>query len=208
LQRIRIVLLLVVAWSLTPASAAAAARLSISKPCYPEHSRELTFTAHGFKPGAAYTLRIDGALARSGTVGPEGAVTGRGLRVPSARGRQRAVRVSLSDGTTTASAVIYTTPFGARLDFLGGLQVRVLAHGFGPQRAVFLHYVSPAGVATRTVEVGRTTGACGSLAGPAQRIFPFVPAPGTWTLQVDVHQTYRPRPPAPVARIEVLVLRD
>jgi hypothetical protein len=205
---LRIVLLIAVAWSLMPASVAAAARLSMSKPCYPEHSRELTFTAHGFEPGAAYTLRIGGALARSGTVGPGGAVTGRGLRVPAARGRQRAVRVTLSDGTTSASAVIYTTPFDARLDFLGGLQVRMLVNGFGPQRAVFLHYVSPAGVAARTVGLGQTTGACGSLASPPQAIFPFVPGPGTWTLQVDVHRSYRARPPAPVVRIEVLVLRD
>lgn len=207
LPRFRIVLLIAVAWSLMPASVAAAARLTTSKPCYPEHSRELSFTGQGFRPGAAYTLRIDGAVARSGTVGPGGDVMGSGLRVPPAGGRQRAVRVTLSDGTTSASTVTRTSPFNARLEFLGGLQVRMLVNGFGPQRAVFLHYVSPGGGAAGTVGLGETTGACGSLVSPPQPIFPFVPGPGTWVLQVDVHRSYRPRPPVPVVRIEVLVLR-
>jgi hypothetical protein len=127
------------------APVAAAARLTSSKPCYPERSHELAFTGHGFEPGAAYTLRVGGAVVRSGTVGPGGAVTGSGLRVPPAGGRQRAVRVTLSDGTTSVSAVIQISPFDASLVFLGGLQVRVHVLGFGPHRAVFLHYVNPAG---------------------------------------------------------------
>jgi hypothetical protein len=208
LPRFRIVLLIGVAWYLMAASVAAAARLTIPKPCYPEGSHELAFTGQGFEPGAAYTLRVDGAVVRSGTVGPGGEVTGSGLRVPPAGGRLRAVRVTLSDGATSVSAVIRISPFDARLNFLGGLQVRVFVHGFGSQRAVFLHYVSPAGIATRTIRLGETTGACGSLLSPPQPIFPFVPGPGTWVLQVDGHSAYRRRPPAPVVRIEVLVLRD
>ena len=208
MARVPIALLVAVLAWLVPVSGAAAATLAVSKPCYPERSRQLAFSGHGFAPGATYRLRVDGVVVRSGRVGPGGAVAGSGLRVPPARGRQRPLRVTLTAGRTSASTTAHTTPSEARLVFLGGLEVRISVIGFGEGNPVYVHYVSPAGRAARTERLGLASGACGSLLGPVQPIFPFLPSPGTWVLQVDVQPSYRPRPPAPVERIDILVLRD
>ncbi len=56
---------------------------------------------------------------------------------------------------------------------------------------VYLHYIGPKGAAIRTVQIGITSGPCGSLPLTIEHhLFGFSPVPGTWHLQFDTARRY------------------
>jgi hypothetical protein len=84
-------------------------------------------------------------------------------------------------------------------------RVRFKGLGFTDRRPVYAHYVRR-GEVRRTVRLAKRTGTCGGFS-VRRRQFPFRPAVGRWTLQVDQQRAYAPRPGTPVLRLRVTVLR-
>jgi hypothetical protein len=121
--------------------------------------------------------------------------------------------LSATDGSSEADTrVTLMAKAGARILASRGnvttLRAPVEVWGFspdGPPRSVYLHYVAPTGRLVRTDGLGRTGGQCGYLRTTSRRVFPFSPATGAWTLQIDTQRRYAPRPSGPAQRIRVTV---
>ena len=206
-----VVALALAAAALALPAAAQAASVSSDARCWassPDGIR-LRFSGRGFAPGAALTVAVAGravAFATPPRADARGAVR-LALDVPGlpAGERQRIFRLTVGDGTTSAS----TPPFGiTRFDaryiaatsrLPAEANVRFAADGFvGGGRRVYLHYVQPNGRLRRTVALGALTGPCAQLTTPPRRLFPFgnVTA-GGWVLRFDTSPRYRARPTIP-----------
>jgi hypothetical protein len=181
--------------------------------CYLVGQRVLV-TGSGFAPGRTFDVAVDGVdLGRSTTTGiGEFTVSLRPGGLPSGWA-QHVDRVDATDGVAAAQTrFTLTRPAGFIFLTSGGnpnsLRAPLELWGFsltGARRQVYLHYVSPAGQPRSTVALGRTSGQCGSLLTPKRRVFPFVPTPGRWTLQVDTRPAYLKSPGRPVARIHIQI---
>lgn len=187
------------------------ARLATDLPCYLEN-RTVQLRGAGFPAGVRYTVSVDGATLGSGHVGPDGSFSGQlasGTLGPSDTHLRRVL--SVRGGGTSASSSFEVTQFSAgfapRAGDLATLVVRYHVFGFGvgpaaPKdplpRPLYVHYIAPTGRQVRAARLGRTHGLCGSLPRTRRhRLFPFVPAAGTWHLQFDTRRrwatTSRPR---------------
>jgi hypothetical protein len=168
----------------------------------------------GFAPARSYIVSIDGVYFGQSQTDTSGGFSA-GL-IPGgldAGVAQQTYRLEASDGILNAQTVFTVTRrAGARFLATSGnpnsLRAPFQVWGFalnGPNRAVYLHYVSPSGTAQTTVNLGRTGGQCGYLQTPSRRVFPFTPSLGSWTLQVDTRHAYTSHPGGQVARIGVRI---
>ena len=181
-----------------PATADAAA-VELDRACYLQGAR-VGVTATGFAPRSQVTVRRDGRVIGTATADDVGAVQARfdAPRLPTGRREAKPV-LELSDGTTRARTRLPVTRFRASFSPSRGdpatMLVSFSVDGFGlldAQPDVYVHYVAPDGTLRKTVHLGRARGVCGHLRTPTrQRLFPFRPQAGTWTLQFDTRRTYR-----------------
>jgi hypothetical protein len=194
--------------ALAPA-AASAASAEVDRACYLQSAKaRVTITGSGFAPGRPFRVEIAGEPVEgaSGTVDEAGVA--RTTFMPPAVAREDtegAFTVSLVQDDISADASFSVTRFLADFNPDVGkpatLKVRFSAYGFGlvqanplapVARTVYVHYVDPAGKLRRTTRLGRTAGPCGHILKTAQqRLFPFKPRAGEWTLQFDTSATYR-----------------
>ncbi|HWE34205.1 MAG TPA: hypothetical protein VG410_12015 [Solirubrobacteraceae bacterium] len=209
--RIPITTVAVLAAGAVPAASTQAASISTDRGCYPV-GHKVTLTGTGFAPSRAYVVTLDDVYfglsgtdstgAFSVTFGPGGLV---------ANYAQLVDTLKVTDGTATATtSFTITRPAGARFLATRGnprtLRAPFEVWGFSPSGArlpLYLHYIGPRGIYKTTVSLGRTGGQCGYLKTKPRRVFPFVPAGGAWTFQVDTHRGYSRHPRGPVARIGV-----
>jgi hypothetical protein len=192
---------------------AAAAGLSTDRGCYVV-GQSVAVQGSGFAATQSFIVTIDGVFFGQSTTDSSGAFS-TSLR-PGGLGRnvaQHVEHIEATDGVSTAlSTFTLTRRAGARFLASSGnpktLRAPFEVWGFalnGSQRPVYLHYVSPSGRPAKTVSLGRTSGQCGYLRTARLRVFPFSPALGSWTLQLDTDRAYSHRPSGPVARIGVQI---
>ena len=207
-------LLLVCAGS-AGAATSSGATVKTDQGCYVVAS-SVALYGSGFAPSRGYDVAVDGVDFGQAKTDADGAFAthfspgGLGAGVV-----QTVHHVDATDGTSEASATFTVTrQTGARFEVSSGdpraLRARFQAWGFamdGTARTLYVHYVSPSGRVRSTVSMGRTGGQCGYLETKAKRMFPFAPAVGRWTLQVDTAQSYSAQPVGPVARVRVLIRR-
>jgi hypothetical protein len=171
-------------------------------------------TGSGFAPGHLYDIAIDGVDFGQRRTDAAGAF--RAQLVPGGLGAgivEHVNHLNATDGTKDATTrFTLTRRTGARFLATGGdpntLRAPFQAWGFaldGKPRALYLHYVSPAGRARTTAFLGRTGGQCGYLQTKPRLVFGFSPSRGKWILQIDWQRTYSSRPAGRVARIVVRV---
>ena len=168
----------------------------LGRACYLQGSR-VGVTATGFAPSTV-TVRRAGTVIGTATADDIGAVQARfdAPQVPEGHRESKPV-LELSDGTTRATTRLPVTRFRASFSPSTGdpatMLVRFSVEGFGlldAQPDVYLHYVAPDGRLRETVALGRARGVCGHLRTPnPQRLFPFRPRAGTWTLQFDTRKS-------------------
>ncbi|TMK39015.1 MAG: hypothetical protein E6G56_12585 [Actinobacteria bacterium] len=170
--------------------------------CYAAN-RRVTVSGRGFVAGARYRVLLDSKPLGSGTVRANGTMGGALNSGSLFRGavHQRHT-VVVTDGAARASTSFDTSRFTAFFTPSAGdphtLLVRFSAYAFGPNQphhpSLYLHYVGPDHRDHRTVGLGRTHGACGSLPRTRQRhLFPFAVSSGTWRLQFDIRSRYSSR---------------
>lgn len=189
---------------------AGAATVSTAEPCY--SSREsVDFAGSGFRAGHDFTATIAGRRVASGQATQSGDVAGTfRAPIPSGAGPgERTFTLSLGDGVRQASTRFRSTVFGAAFRPATGdpttLRVRFFAYDFGAAQTIYLHYLGPDLRLRRTVTLGPTRGACGTLVSARRRIFPFRTRPGNWHLQFDTDPRYR-RLARPRVRLLVPIL--
>jgi hypothetical protein len=126
---------------------------------------------------------------------------------------QHVDHLDASDGSSSAGAVFTVSRrAGGRILATSGnpptLRAPFEVWGFalgGSRPTVYLHYVSLAGQVRMTSTLGVAGGQCGYLRTRSRRVFPFSPALGRWTLQLDTSRTYTRRPSGPVARVQIQI---
>src|SRR3954454_4057075 len=189
---------LLLAWGLLAAAPAGAAMVVTDRPCYLEKKR-IELTGGGFQPGATYTVLRDGQAIGSGTVGADGSLAGAfGSDVLPAGIADRGYDLSVTDGVTQASSSFRVSAFRALFSPARGdprhLRGRFSVFGLLSEGLpVYLHYLRPDGTTARTVYLGATKGACGSVPRTRMRsLFPFGAHAGRWLLQFDTQKSYRP----------------
>ncbi len=182
-------------------------QLSTDLPCYLP-GRVVQLTGSGFPADTTYAVTLDQSGAGFGHVsasgGLSGTLTSPALTAGTTEATHEVMILSAGGSATTQFAV---TQFGASFAPQTGDPRTMLVHysvfgfGLGPASptgdpapvALFLHYVGPRGTPVHTVQIGYTSGACGSmpLSGP-HHLFGFSPARGTWHLQFDARRSYSP----------------
>jgi hypothetical protein len=194
----RVLANLVAPWALLALPVAAgAATVQTDLPCYLEN-RNVEVTGAGFDPGAGYTVLRDGQAIGNGTVPADGTVTGTFPTGALETGvAERGFDLTVTDGRNEAAARFKVSRFRAEFAPSKGnpatLKVRFSVFGFGrSELPVYVHYLRPSGRSARTVRLGLTRGACGSIARTrTRRLFPFRPSRGRWRLQFDTRKAYR-----------------
>src|SRR3954453_19666501 len=189
---------LLVGWVLCCTASAGAAMVTTDRPCYLEKKR-IELTGAGFQPGATYTVLRDGQTIGSGAGGDDGSVAGAfGSDVLPAGIADRSYDLSVTDGTNQAPSSFRVSAFRALFSTARGdprhLRVRFSVFGLLSEGLpVYLHYLRPNGTTARTVYLGATKGACGSVPRTRMRsLFPFGAPAGRWLLQFDPQKSYRP----------------
>src|SRR3954468_15649716 len=196
------------ATALAPA-AASAASAEADRACYLQSPKaRVGITGSDFTPGRPFHVEIAGEPVEgaSGTVDVAGVV--RTSFMPPAvatEDTEAAFTVTVVQDDVTADVSFSVTRFVADFNPDVGkpvsLKVRFSAYGFGlvqknpltPKAVpVYVHYVDPSGKSRRTKKLGTTAGPCGHILRTAkQRLFPFRPRKGEWTLQFDTNATYK-----------------
>jgi hypothetical protein len=207
---------------LTVAVASAAPALRTDQACYLVRQR-VGITGSGFAPARAYQVAVDGLDFGIGTTDAGGGFTA--SLIPGGIGAnivQVVHHLTASDGTSTSKAVFTVTratgarilagsgtvaTFRARFQIWGFsiLQIVPPPYSTFTPGQVYVHYVSPHKHLRTTVALGSVSGQCGYLKTAKQRVFPFIPTRGVWTLQLDSVRRYSSHPVGPVARIALRV---
>jgi hypothetical protein len=189
--------------ALALADVAAAAVVQTDFSCYLQR-KTVRLTGTGFTPGAPYQAALDGTPLGSGVVNSDGTISGTfaSRRLP-AGAHERRYRLTISDGTATANTLFRVTRFTADFRPSTGdprtLRVRFQLYGFGPNRAIYLHYIRPGSPRNarardvhKTIRLGRARGVCGKIPRTElRRLFPFAARHGDWRLQFDTRRTFR-----------------
>jgi hypothetical protein len=192
---------LTICLSVACAPAAGAAGLRTDARCY-RVGQPVQVTGSGFAASAVFDVAVDGIDFGQSTTTAAGTFATSLLPGGLPAGTLQATdRLDASDGTTDAAATFtLTRPTGARFVH-GRFQVWDFAPN-GEAATIYLHYVRRR--TTRTVELGRTTGPCGTLQTPPRRLFGFRAAAGAWTLQFDTHRSFSPVASGPRASLTVV----
>ena len=204
----------VVAALLAP-QAAQAAGLDPLAPCYRSVDSETRETVQihgrGFTPGQTVTVLIDGAVAEDGVVADRNGDVIGGVQAPYRASGERSFTITITEDNqpgNTASATSRVTALDARLKprTTGPRKrVRFIGRGFTDGTSVYAHYVRK-GRHRKTVMLGAAQGPCGRI-DVRRRQFPFKPAVGRWTLQVDNQADYSAEPLGVFVRLAITVRR-
>jgi hypothetical protein len=206
----------------TAAPASTTPSLQTNQRCYLVGQR-VAITGSGFAPLRMYQVAVDGINFGASTTDASGSFMA--SLIPGGVGAnvvQQVHTLSASDGTSLTRAVFTVTrTTGARILAGTGTAATLYAPfqvwGFAlaggkptatpgnTQLPVYVHYVAPDAHPRMTIALGRTSGECGYLRTAARRVFPFIPAPGLWTLEVDSQRNYSKHPAGPLAKITVRV---
>ena len=195
--------------------AAQAAVLDPLGPCYRSVDSETRETVpvlgRGFTPGQTVTVRVDGIVAQDGVVADtNGNVIG-SVQAPYRASGERPFTITVTEDNqpgNTASATSRVTALDARLKprTTGPRKrVRFIARGFTDGTSVYAHYVRK-GKHRKTVLLGAAQGPCGRI-DVRRSQFPFKPAVGRWTLQVDNQADYSAEPLGVFVRLAITVSR-
>jgi hypothetical protein len=220
-------LVLAVALSALPATAAGAAEVITDRGCYADPSTRkdtVTWTGSGFTPGGLFQAALDGAplAGVTGNADPAGLVGGSfpapALNAAVGAGTlEHVFNLAILEGANAPAVPFTVSKLRASFRPTSGnprtLKVRFALYGFGLAGAraprLYMHYVRPNDRLRSTVKLGTGKGACGSLTTARRRLFGFRVASGTWTLQFDTVKKYRrggtQGGPAPFYRIPVRV---
>lgn len=206
------------ALAVAAAPAAAQPVLAPLKPCYvsvntapKEYDTEFAaITGSGFTPNALVDVAVqDGERFAGVLVGPDGNLTPGEVRVPVAKTGSRPFTVTATEQNNPAQTVtvasrvtdlaVRVTPREAR----PSSRVRFSGQGFTDlTQPVYAHY-SRGGKVRRTVQlVKRPTGPCGAFR-VRRKQFPFRPATGGWTIQIDQRKRLADDPPYVQVEIDV-----
>jgi hypothetical protein len=201
-------LLLTAAAVLVCAPSAQAALVTTDRSCYLQtDATRVTVNGSNFTPSTPYSVLIDDqALPTTGTISPDGKMTGTLTPPPLASDEaERAFRVGVQTPDQTAAAGFTVTRLLADFAPSRGnprtLKVRFSVHGFAlrdesdatvdPTPDVYVHYVRPNGRLRKTIRIGTAQGPCGTIQRTAKRrLFPFTAERGTWKLQFDTQSKY------------------
>jgi hypothetical protein len=195
------------------APGAAGAAIRTDRGCY-RVGQKVKIAGSGFASSRRFDVAVDGIDFGESTTNVAGAFSS--SLVPGGLGAGLAEYVhhlNATDGTLSADArFTVTRAAGARFLSTSGnphtLRAPFEVWGFslaGTRRSIYLHYVAPSGRPGRSYGLGTAAGQCGYLRTRARRVFPFSPAVGTWTLQVDTSRRYLKRPKGPSTRIRVQI---
>ena len=168
--------------------------VATDRPCYVAES-PVAVRGGGFDPGAPLRITREGEVVATVVAQPDGTFETSLDAGPLPEGvAERVVELTVAGTTTSVARRVRVTQFGARYAPRAAhprARVRFSAFGFGPGRAVYVHYVAPDGRAADTVRLGPTRGECGTIRRTKpRRLFPFRPAAGTWRLQFDTSRRY------------------
>jgi hypothetical protein len=195
-------------WSLLPLVAAVAllafvpaapgadhAAVRLTPGCF-QSGEQGTLNGRGFTPNAQWTAKL-GATRHlgSGHADGHGHIRAR-FTAPVYHGTAgtRELTLTVGDGTHTAHTTLRMTPLTASFSPQTGdpktMRVRWRVLGLAPRHGVYVHYIEPDGKLKRTVRIGTTRGACGTLKTGPIALFPFKYSYGRWTFQVDAAPKY------------------
>lgn len=188
---------------------ASAAQIQVDRACYADPRdvgpSSITITGSSFTPNAPFQVALDGAAVAGGTgvTDANGVMTGT-LSVPSLKDygstlTERLFRLRVAEGPNAPETLFRVSRlFGDFTPTRGNpatLRVRFFGYGFrigGGRGDVYLHYVDPRGRLRRTIRLGKAVGTCGRLRPTHRmRLFPFATHSGRYTLQFDLHKSYR-----------------
>jgi hypothetical protein len=179
-----------------PAGADTKPRIVLDPGCYLSSGGGL-LTGSGFRPNGRWTAKLAGTKQiGTGHVDARGGIRAR-FTAPQYHGTQgtRELTLSVTDGPHVASTTFLMTPLDASFRPRTGdpktLRVRWRVLGLGARHGVYVHYVQPNGKLKRTLRIGTTRGACGSLKTGPIALFPFRYSYGTWSFQIDASHAYR-----------------
>ncbi len=195
------------------ASGTAGPAIHTDRGCYLV-GQKVKIVGSGFAASRRFDVAVDGIDFGQSTTNVAGAFSS--SLIPGGLGAGLAEYVhdlDATDGTLSADArFTVTRAAGARFLSTSGnphtLRAPFEVWGFslaGTRRPIYLHYVAPSGRPGRSYGLGTAAGQCGYLRTRARRVFPFSPAVGTWTLQVDTSRRYLKHPEGPVTRIRVQI---
>ena len=180
------------------AGAAGAATVWTDTRCYQE-TQEVIVSGSDFAPSSIVTIWHGGNVLGSTQTDANGGFRNKfdTPKLPS-NVRERRYTITATDALNIARTTYRATRiFASFLPSKGNpstLRVRFAINGFGlvQRRApVYLHYVRPGGKLERTIRVGRSGGACGSIRQKVfRRLFPFETSKGVWILQFDTRRRY------------------
>ncbi len=151
----------------------------------------------GFEPGATLRIARDGVVVATvqADVAGEFSATVPGGPLPAGVAEAMG-ELTVADAAASATQRFRVTRFGASYAPRAASPrslVRFSAFGFGPGRAVYVHYLAADGTAAKTIRLGPTRGVCGTIRRTApRRLFPFRPRPGAWRLQFDTARRFDP----------------
>lgn len=181
----------------TAPAAAAGASIAVNHACY-QTAEKATLTGTGFDPSSRWSATLDGTAFGRGTTTVSGDIAAT-FGVPShlraaSRGEDSYTLV-VREGKHAPSTRFLVTHLGASFAPQSGdlstLKVNFHLLGWGRGGSLYLHYVTPAGDSRLDRDLGTPEGACGHLTTSLERLFPFRPRVGKWTLQFDKRAVYK-----------------
>jgi len=170
--------------------------VATDRPCYVAES-PVVVRGGGFDPGQPLRITREGEVAATTVTEPDGTFAAAVDAGPLPEGvAERVLELTVAGSMTSVAKRVRVTRFAASYAPRAAhprARVRFSAFGFGPGRAVYVHYLRPDGSAAKTVRLGPTRGECGTIRRTApRRLFPFRPRPGEWRLQFDTARAYDP----------------
>jgi hypothetical protein len=171
------------------------ASVRLTPACFQSGERG-TLNGGGFTPNAQWTAKLGRTRnLGSGHADAHGRIRAR-FTAPVYHGSAgtRELTLSVADGAHTARTKLRMTPltagFAPKTGDPATMRVRWRVLGLAPHHGVYVHYVEPDGRLKRTLRIGTTRGACGTLKTGPIALFPFHYSYGRWTFQVDASPDY------------------
>ena len=182
------------------------------KPCYVSVAKGTTepvqLAATGFSANAPVDVRLDGDAVATVVASADGRVDAR-VNPPHQPRGQRAFDIELQQRDDPGHRVRLSSRVSALSVTLKPRAARPRSvvswrgRGFTGSGPLYVHYVR-SGEARSTVRLAVPRGPCGRFRARRAQ-FPFQPALGTWTLQVDQQRAWAPIPATPFVQLAVTV---